>query len=64
MKYFFFFLFFSLFAVREKVEYIELGSEIQDPVKIKSFEKVKPKNIILLIGDVTGFNQKIGRAHV
>ena len=57
MKYFFFFLFFSLFAVSEKVEYIELGSEIQDPVKIKSFEKVKPKNIILLIGDGTGFNQ-------
>ena len=57
MKYFFFFLFFSLFAVSEKVEYIELGSEIQDPVKIKSFEKFKPKNIILLIGDGTGFNQ-------
>ena len=57
MKYFFFFLFFSLLAVSEKVEYIELGSEIQDPVKIKSFEKVKPKNIILLIGDGTGFNQ-------
>ena len=57
MKYFFFFLFFALFAVSEKVEYIELGSEIQDPVKIKSFEKVKPKNIILLIGDGTGFNQ-------
>ena len=57
MKYFFFFLFFSLFAVSEKVEYIELGSEIQDTVKIKSFEKVKPKNIILLIGDGTGFNQ-------
>ena len=57
MKYFFLLIFFALNVSSEKVEYIKTGNEEAETIEIKSFEKVKPRNIILLIGDGTGFNQ-------
>ena len=41
-----------------KVEYIAIGNQKTKNIPIASFDTAaKPKNIILIIGDGTGFNQ-------
>ena len=56
-----FVLLFLLVQSKTKIEYIPIGNTSPNLIEINSFKKnVKPKNIILIIGDGT----EIGRAHV
>lgn len=51
-------LIFLLVQSKTKIEYVAIGDETSDILKINSFDEgKKPKNIILIIGDGTGLNQ-------
>ena len=53
-----FVLLFLLVQSKTKIEYIPIGNAGPNLIEINSFKKnVKPKNIILIIGDGTGLNQ-------
>ena len=53
-----FVLLFLLVQSKTKIEYIPIGNTSPNLIEINSFkENVKPKNIILIIGDGTGLNQ-------
>ena len=50
--------FISINQNKLKVEYIPLGTQVTKTLEIASFNTAaKPKNVILIIGDGTGFNQ-------